>query len=270
MDSGIGGDMGSDDHGSGRRVEMFATRRLGNIHPGDDLARCLVDAFRQDGREFATGDILVIAQKIVSKSEGRLVHLGTVVPSQRAKDLAVTCHKDPRVIELVLRESREVLRCRPGVIIVETHHGVVLANAGIDRSNIEQIAGDEWVLLLPENPDASCSALRQKIAETTGAQSGVITNDSLGRAWRNGTLGTAIGVSGVLALQDLRGQPDLFGYALQTTEVGTADEIAAAASLLMGQGAEGTPAVLISGLGSFLGDGVARDLVRKREGDLFR
>jgi len=262
--------MGSDDYVPGRSVELFATRRIGNIRPGDDLARHIVNAFRQDGRDFSTGDILVVAQKIVSKCEGRLVNLGTIVPSERAKELAAICQKDPRVIELVLRESREVLRCRPGVIIVETHRGVVLANAGIDRSNVEQTDDGEWVLLLPENPDASCSALRQKIAEITGAQIGVIINDSLGRAWRNGTIGTAIGVSGVRALQDLRNQPDLFGYALQTTEVGTADEIAAAASLVMGQAAEGTPAILISGLDRFLNEGIAQDLVRKREGDLFR
>ena len=263
--------MGSDDHVSGRTVELFATRRIGNIRPGDDLARHVVNAFRQDGRDFTTGDILVVSQKIVSKCESRLVNLATIVPSERAKELAATCQKDPRVIELVLRESREVLRCRPGVIIVENHRGVVLANAGIDRSNVEQTIGDgEWVLLLPENPDASCKALREKIAEITGAQIGVIINDSLGRAWRNGTVGTAIGVSGIRALQDLRNQPDLFGYALQTTEVGTADEIAAAASLVMGQAAEGTPAILISGLDRFLNEGVAQDLVRKREGDLFR
>ncbi len=262
--------MGSDDYVPGRSVELFATRRIGNIRPGDDLARHIVNAFRQDGRDFSTGDILVIAQKIVSKCEGRFVNLGTIVPSERAKELAAICQKDPRVIELVLRESREVLRCRPGVIVVENHRGVVLANAGIDRSNVEQTGGGEWVLLLPENPDASCSALRQKIAEITGAQIGVIINDSLGRAWRNGTVGTAIGVSGVRALQDLRNQPDLFGYALQTTEVGTADEIAAAASLVMGQAAEGTPAILISGLDRFLNEGIAQDLVRKREGDLFR
>jgi coenzyme F420-0:L-glutamate ligase/coenzyme F420-1:gamma-L-glutamate ligase len=262
--------MGSDNHVSNRSVELFATRRIGKIRPGDDLARHVVNAFRQDGREIATGDILVIAQKIVSKCEGRFVNLGTVAPSERAKELAATCQKDPRVIELVLRESREVLRCRPGVIIVENHRGVVLANAGIDRSNVEQTADGEWVLLLPENPDASCRALREKIAEITGAQIGVIINDSLGRAWRNGTLGTAIGVAGVCAVQDLRNQPDLFGYALRTTEVGTADEIAAAASLVMGQAAEGTPAILISGLGRFLGEGIGQDLVRKREGDLFR
>jgi coenzyme F420-0:L-glutamate ligase/coenzyme F420-1:gamma-L-glutamate ligase len=262
--------MGSDNHGSGRSIELFATRRITNIRPGDDLASRIVNAFRQDGRDFTTGDILVVAQKIVSKCEGRLVNLDTIVPSERAKELAGTCQKDPRVIELVLRESREVLRCRPGVIIVENHRGIVLANAGIDRSNVEQTGGGECVLLLPENPDASCKALRQKIAEITGAQIGVIINDSLGRAWRNGTVGTAIGVSGVRALQDLRSQPDLFGYALQTTEVGTADEIAAAASLVMGQASEGTPAVLISGLDRFLNEGVAQDLVRKRDGDLFR
>jgi coenzyme F420-0:L-glutamate ligase/coenzyme F420-1:gamma-L-glutamate ligase len=259
-----------DDQPRRRCVEFFTTRQLGKIAPGDDLGSRIVDAFGKDSLNFATGDILVVAQKIVSKAEGRYVALSNVLPSDRAHELAGVCKKDPRLVELVLRESREVLRCRPGVIIVENHRGVVLANAGIDRSNIDQSDHDERVLLLPSDPDASCAALRKRIADLTGAQVGVIINDSIGRAWRNGTHGTAIGVSGVRALQDLRGQPDLFGYVLQTTEVGTADEIAAAASLLMGQGAEGTPVVLISGLQALLGDGKAKDLIRKRAEDLFR
>ena len=258
-------------HRPGRRVvEFFTTGQLGKIAPGDDLAERIVEAFGKESVDFASGDILVVAQKIVSKAEGRYVALNSISPSDRARELAEVCNKDPRLVELVLRESREVLRCRPGVIIVENYHGVVLANAGIDRSNIEQGEDGERVLLLPSDPDATSAALRERIAALTGARIGVIVNDSIGRAWRNGTHGTAIGASGVRALQDLRGQPDLFGYKLQTTEVGTADELAAAASLLMGQGAEGRPAVLISGLPELLGEGCAKDLVRKRALDLFR
>lgn len=262
--------MGSNGAPRMRRVELFATSRLGNIHPGDDLGSSIVEAFHKDLVDFSTGDILVVAQKIISKAEGRFIDLESVAPTPRAHELALICQKDPRLVELVLRESREVLRCRPGVIIVENRNGVVLANAGIDRSNVEQQDGKERVLLLPENPDASCLLIRNRIVELTGAQIGVVINDSIRHAWRTGTQGTAIGVSGLRALQDLRGRPDLFGYALQTTEVGTADEIAAAASLLMGQGAEGTPAVLIVGLSDFFGDGRASDLIRKREEDLFR
>lgn len=251
-------------------VELIATRQLGMIRPGDDLARSIVDAFRRETTDLRDGDVLVLAQKIVSKAEGRHVVLASVTPSARAEELAAVCQKDPRLIELVLRESRDVLRCIPGVIIVENHQGIVLANAGIDRSNIDQDGGGERVLLLPENPDASAAGIRARIGELAGVAVGVVINDSIGRAWRNGTTGTAIGVSGIAALRDLRGHPDLFGYQLQTSELGTADEVAAAASLLMGQSAEGTPAVIVRGLQGIRAEGRAADLIRPRSKDLFR
>jgi coenzyme F420-0:L-glutamate ligase/coenzyme F420-1:gamma-L-glutamate ligase len=212
----------------------------------------------------------VLAQKIVSKAEGRYAALADITPSPRAVELAATCEKDARLVELILRESREVLRCVPGVIVVETRHGYVLANAGIDRSNVSQESDGERVLLLPADPDASAAALRRRLADLSGIDVGVIINDSLGRAWRNGTVGTALGVSGVVALEDLRGQSDLFGFALRTTEVGIADEIAAAASLLMGQSGEGRPVVLVRGLAHVRGEGSGRDLQRPRTKDLFR
>lgn len=258
-------------HGAGpARLELLAPGGLPLVAPGDDLARLIADAFAAEAVALRDGDVLVLAQKIVSKAEGRYAVLEEVEPSARAVELARTAGKDPRVVELVLRESREVLRCVPGVIIVETRHGVVLANAGIDRSNVDQAAGGERVLLLPEDPDGSCRDLRRRLAALTGADVGVIINDSLGRAWRNGTVGTALGVSGLPALADLRGSPDLFGYDLRTTDVANADEIAAAASLLMGQSGEGRPVVLVRGLPHPRGDGAGRDLLRPRNKDLFR
>jgi coenzyme F420-0:L-glutamate ligase/coenzyme F420-1:gamma-L-glutamate ligase len=250
------------------RVELVAPR-MGMVEPGTDLPPFIVAALRGESVSLEHGDILVLAQKIVSKAEKRYVDLADIVPSARALDLARTCEKDPRLVELVLREAKDVLRCVPGVIIVENHHGVVLANAGIDRSNVEQGHG-ERVLLWPRDPDASCAAIRAGLKEISGADVGVVINDSIGRAWRNGTVGTAIGASGVPALQDLRGRADLFGVQLQTTEVGWADEVAAAASMLMGQSAEGTPVVLVRGLRPAHRDGRAADLIRPRAKDLFR
>ncbi|PWC94112.1 coenzyme F420-0:L-glutamate ligase [Azospirillum sp. TSO5] len=258
-------------HGTGSaRLELLAPGNVPLVAPGDDLARLIVDAFAAEAVELRTGDVLVLAQKIVSKAQGRYAALEEVEPSARAVELARTAGKDPRIVELVLRESREVLRCVPGVIVVETRHGVVLANAGIDRSNVDQSGSGERVLLLPEDPDGTCRDLRRRLADLTGADVGVIINDSLGRAWRNGTVGTALGVSGLPALEDLRGSPDLFGYDLRATDVAAADEIAAAASLLMGQSNEGRPVVLVRGLRHPRGDGAGSDLLRPREKDLFR
>jgi coenzyme F420-0:L-glutamate ligase / coenzyme F420-1:gamma-L-glutamate ligase len=214
-------------------------------------------------------DVLVFAQKIVSKAEGRIVELHTVRPSGRAQALADRTGKDPRVVELILAESQEVLRSRPGAIIVSHRLGFVMANAGIDQSNV-RVEGREAALLLPLDPDASCASLRQRFNELTGVNVGVIINDSHGRAWRNGTVGVALGVAGLPGLLDLRGKPDLFGRALRITEVGIADEIAAAASLLMGQSDEGLPVVLMRGLKQSRGDGNAQELVRPRDQDLFR
>jgi coenzyme F420-0:L-glutamate ligase/coenzyme F420-1:gamma-L-glutamate ligase len=237
------------------------------IAAGDDLAAIIAKALRDADLVLAAGDVLVLAQKIVSKAEGRLVDLATIVPSPRAVALAEETGKDARLVELVLSESTEVLRHRPGVLIVAHKLGLVLANAGIDRSNVD---GREHVLLLPRDPDRTCAELRRAIAATTGVEVGVMIIDSIGRAWRNGTIGTAIGVAGLPGLLDLRATPDLFGRPLETTEVGLADELAAAASLVMGQAGEGTPVVLARGLGYGRRDGTARELVRAREKDLFR
>jgi coenzyme F420-0:L-glutamate ligase/coenzyme F420-1:gamma-L-glutamate ligase len=237
------------------------------IAAGDDLAAIIVKALRDADLALAAGDVLVLAQKIVSKAEGRSVDLATVTPSPRAVALAEETGKDFRVVELILAESTEVLRHRPGVLIVAHKLGLVLANAGIDRSNVD---GREHVLLLPRDPDRSCAELRRAIAAGTGVEAGVVIIDSIGRAWRNGTIGTAIGVAGLPGLLDLRGTPDLFGRPLETTEVGLADELAAAASLVMGQAGEGTPVVLARGLGYGRRDGTASELIRVREKDLFR
>jgi coenzyme F420-0:L-glutamate ligase / coenzyme F420-1:gamma-L-glutamate ligase len=237
------------------------------IAAGDDLAAIIATSLRDAGLALAADDVLVLAQKIVSKAEGRSVDLATVTPSPRAVTLGKETGKDARIVELILAESTEVLRHRPGVLIVAHKLGLVLANAGIDRSNVD---GGEQVLLLPRDPDRSSAELRRDIAAATGVEVGVMIIDSIGRAWRNGTIGTAIGVAGLPGLLDLRGTPDLYGRPLETTEVGLADELAAAASLVMGQVGEGRPVVLARGLGYGRRDGTARELVRPREKDLFR
>jgi coenzyme F420-0:L-glutamate ligase/coenzyme F420-1:gamma-L-glutamate ligase len=251
------------------RIVMTALPGLPKVREGDDLAALIVAAAADCGEALEDGDIVVVAQKIVSKAEGRMVDLTRVDASDAARDMAVVCDKDPRQMELVLAEASEVMRARRGVVIVALHNGMVLANAGIDRSNVDA-EGEDHVLLLPADPDASSAALRDRLEAISAARVGVIIADSIGRAWRLGTIGTAIGAAGVRCLTDLRGAPDLNGRLLQTTDVGTADELAAAASILMGQAAEGTPVVLIRGAASALGEGRAVDLVRPVGMDLFR
>jgi coenzyme F420-0:L-glutamate ligase / coenzyme F420-1:gamma-L-glutamate ligase len=236
------------------------------VAAGDDLVTLTLAALSRAGVTPCAGDVLVYAQKIVSKAEGRSVDLRDVKPSARAFELAGQADKDPRLVELILSESVDVVRVRTGVIIVEHRSGLILANAGIDRSNV----GDERVLLLPRDADASARGLRDGLAARGGFDVGVLIIDSIGRAWRNGTVGTAIGASGLITLHDLRGTPDLFGRALETTEVGRGDEIASAASLVMGQAAEACPIVLLSGLSPAPGSGSARDLLRPKAKDLFR
>jgi len=246
------------------------------IQPGDDLSALILQSLISNHQSLQTGDILVLAQKIVSKAEGRRVYLSEVVPTPRAQSLATQIEKDPRLVELILQESREVLRTRPGLIIVEHRLGFVCANAGIDHSNVEPSSSkdfnrsDEWVLLLPENPDASAERLRAKLEVETGTRIGIMIIDSHGRAWRSGTVGVAIGFSGLPGLVDLRGQPDLTGRILQVTQVGAADELAAAASLVMGQAAEGTPVVRVRGFPYALREGSLQELIRPKEMDLFR
>ena len=253
-------------------LRVVALAGIPQVRPGDDIAALILDALKKSGLTLERGDILVIAQKIVSKAEGRLVDLATVAPSPRAQSLAAEVDKDPRLVELILRESTEVVRHRKNVLVVAHRSGYVLANAGIDASNVGEGEGDgdNHVLLLPEDCNRSCREIRKRLADRTGMEIAVVINDSLGRAWRNGTVGTALGAAGLPALLDLAGTPDLYGRKLRTTEVGIADEIAAAASLLMGQAGEGTPVVLLRGLKLPARDGSAQELIRPREIDLFR
>jgi coenzyme F420-0:L-glutamate ligase/coenzyme F420-1:gamma-L-glutamate ligase len=249
-------------------VGIAALAGIPHVRPGDDIADIILQGLASSGMALQRGDIVVIAQKIVSKAEGRMVDLRSVMPSARATELAAEVDKDPRLVEMILRESTEVVRNRKGVLVVAHRNGTVLANAGIDASNV---AGDDHhVLLLPQDCDRSCREIRARLAKATGIEPGVIIIDSLGRAWRNGTVGVALGAAGLSALLDLRGAPDLFGRGLRSTQVGIADEIAAAASLLMGQADEGTPVVVLRGVRLPDGDGSAADLHRARELDLFR
>jgi coenzyme F420-0:L-glutamate ligase/coenzyme F420-1:gamma-L-glutamate ligase len=251
-------------------VTLTALSGLPDVGPGDDLAELLAAALAGEGIRLVTGDILVIAQKIVSKSEGRMVHLSDVRPGRQALEVAAVTGKDPRVVELILQESEAISRMRPGLLIVRHRLGFTSANAGIDRSNVAQEGESETVLLLPRDPDVSAARLRHALSERLGTAPGVIISDSHGRPFRLGTVGVAIGVAGLPALWDRRGEVDLYGYHLQHTEVGTADEIASAASMVMGQAAEGTPAVLVRGLQLPPREGQAADLIRAKEHDLYR
>lgn len=238
------------------------------VTAGADLTAVLTGALHRAQLTLCDGDIVALAQKIVSKAEGRQLPLAAVVPSSRAETIAREACKDPRLVELILRESRQVLRVKPGIIIVEHRLGCIMANAGIDQSNVP--GGDGSVLLLPEDPDASARRLRDALRNRCGVDVGVLIIDSFGRAWRLGVTGTAIGVAGFPALVDLRGSRDREGRVLQVTQVGAADELAAAASLVMGQAAEGTPAVLARGFPYALREDSAASLLRSEAEDLFR
>jgi coenzyme F420-0:L-glutamate ligase / coenzyme F420-1:gamma-L-glutamate ligase len=242
------------------------------IQTGDDLVSIIMAGLERSSLQLLDGDLVVLAQKIVSKSEGRWANLKDVEPSSRAMEMAVQVEKDPRLVELILRESRNILRTRPGTIIVEHRLGFVCANAGIDHSNVagEGDQAGEWVLLLPEDPDRSAGSLRKSLEMHYGVRLGVLIIDSHGRAWRNGTVGVAIGLSGLPGLLDLRGRPDLFGYQLRITQVGVADELAAAASLVMGQAAEGNPVIHVRGFPYQLREASLAELLRLKEQDLFR
>ncbi len=242
------------------------------IRQGNDLADIIVHALSETNIQLEDNDILVFAQKIVSKAEGRAVNLATVTPSPHAVELGAQTEKDPRVVELILQESNEVLRTRVGAIIVEHKLGFVCANAGIDHSNVAGLGDsvEELVLLLPQNPDQSAEKMRDEVESKTGKKIGILIIDSHGRAWRNGTVGVTIGIAGLPGLQDLRGQPDLFNYTLQVTQVGVADELAAAASLMMGQAAEGTPVVHVRGFPYKMREASLKELIRPKELDLFR
>jgi len=245
-----------------RELRVVPLRGIPELEDGDDLGALLVDAAaRAGGLEHA--DVLVVAQKAVSKVEGRVVQLAGIEPSSRARELAGDT--DPRRLEVILREAREVLRVRPPLVIAETRHGFVCASAGVDASNAK---GPDTLVLLPVDPDASAAALRDAVRQRCGVEIGVIVSDSFGRAWRRGTTDVALGVAGTAAIVDLAGQLDSAGYELHATEIAVADEIAGAAQLVMGK-TDGIPAAIVRGL-QLGGDGLGSELVMPRERDLFR
>jgi len=251
-------------------LTLTAIPDLPLVEPGDDLAAILIDGLARAGIAPAARDVLVVAQKVVSKAESRYRDLGAVTPSDRARDLARAVDKDPRLVEVILSESEEVVAHKPGVLVVAHRLGFVLANAGIDRSNVRPEPGAERVLLLPENPDASAAALKARLDAHFKIELAVIVSDSLGRAWRNGVTGIALGAAGLPALRDMIGRKDLFGRTLDVTQTGFADDIAAAAALVMGQADEGLPAVLLRGLAWHEPASDARALLRPKDEDLFR
>ena len=243
-------------------LRVVPLRGIPELEEGDDLGAFIADAAGRAGG-LERDDVLVVAQKAVSKVEGRVVQLAGIEPSDQARELAGDT--DPRRLEVILREAREVVRARPPLVIAETPHGFVCASAGVDASNAK---GPDTLVLLPVDPDASAAALRDAIRQRLGVDVGVIVSDSFGRAWRRGTTDVALGVSGIAALVDLAGQRDAAGYELHATEIAVADEIAGAAQLVMGK-TEGIPAAIVRGVW-LRGDGRGSDLVMPRERDLFR
>ena len=256
--------------GSPADLRLIALPDFPQVSSGDDLAGMTVEALTRAGRKLHPDDVLVFAQKVISKAEGRRVDLATVVPGEAAIELSRTVQKDPRLVELVLSESRRVVRAAKDVLIVEHRLGLIMANAGIDQSNVADPADGEFALLLPADPDASAERLRQRLTALTGCAPAVVVSDSFGRPWRVGTVGVAIGCAGFASTLDLRGHTDLFGRELRVTVVGHADEIASAASILMGQTSEATPVVLIRGLSPQAPHQPAAALIRPAQLDLFR
>ena len=251
-------------------VEILAVPGIPLVREGDDLVALISEGLTRGGIVPRGGDVFVLAQKIVSKAEGRMVDLATVKPSAEAIELANKVQKDPRLVELILSESVRVVRARPNVLIMEHRLGFVMANAGLDQSNVASPDGPQQALLLPVDPDGSAEKLKTRLSQQFGVPLAVVINDSFGRAWRRGTCGVAIGAAGLPSLMDLRGSPDLFGRTLQVSITGHADEIAAAASLVMGQGAEGQPVVIVRGLTWRGPDNGASELVRPAAEDMFR
>ena len=253
------------------RLSLTALVGIPLVQAGDDLARLIGDALRHSAISLENGDILVVAQKIVSKAEGRIVDLANIPPSPAALKYAQMVNKDPRLVEVVLRESEEVLKVAQNALITVHRLGFVMANAGVDQSNVDHAGTEDGtVLLLPENPDGSAAALRSAIEAEWGTMIGVVISDSFGRPWRKGVTGVALGAAGVPSLRNLVGEPDLFGRRLRISEHAAADDIASAASLLMGQGAEGLPVVHIRGLHYEEPDLPASGLIRPKHQDVFR
>ncbi|HEY2987091.1 MAG TPA: coenzyme F420-0:L-glutamate ligase [Candidatus Binatia bacterium] len=250
------------------RLEVIGLEGIGEARPGDSIGRLIVEACARHGLTLADGDIVVVAHKIVSKTEGRIVRLSDVEPSARALELARELNKDARQVEVILRESRRVIRKGGTALIVETHHGFICANAGVDLSNV----GLGQAALLPRDPDLSARKIRQEIKERLPqlkAAPGVIISDSFGRAWRLGTVDVAVGVAGLEPLRDDRGTVDGYGYELRAALAAVADELAAAAELVMGK-KDGVPVVLIRGYAGKGEDGSAQELLRPEAEDLFR
>ena len=245
-------------------LEILSVRGIPEVHPGDDPASLIARAAEDDFLK--TGDIVVVTHKVVSKAEGRLVDLATVEPSALAKGFAARYDKDPRQIEVVLRESKRIVRMDRGIIISETHHGFVCANAGVDASNIP---GDETVCLLPLDPDASARRLRDALTSLAGGDLAVVVSDSFGRAWRHGITNVAIGVAGMQPLADYRGERDPHGHPLTASVLAVADEIAAAAELVMGK-TKGIPVAVVRNYPYERGSGTGQDLLMEPERDLFR
>jgi coenzyme F420-0:L-glutamate ligase / coenzyme F420-1:gamma-L-glutamate ligase len=252
-----------------RSLTLTALAGLPLIKPGDDLAALLIAALQRMRIVPQNKDIIVIAQKVVSKAEGRFVDLKSIVPSPRAIALAEEVNKDARLVEVILSESDEIIRKQRDILIVAHRLGFIMANAGVDQSNVGG-EGDEQVLLLPRDPDASAAALKTRLDREFGVDLGIVINDSFGRPWRYGVVGVTLGAAGLPVLGNMIGKPDLFGRKLRVTEIAVADEIAAAASLLMGQGAEGQPAVLLRGLDWDAPATAASVLLRPKQTDLFR
>ena len=251
-------------------LSLTAVNNIPLIKPGDKLADIIHKGIGDDGFALCDHDVVVVAQKVVSKAEGQLVKLGDVTPGEQALELAKEVDKDPRLVELILAESKRVVRTKPGVLIVEHRSGIVMANAGIDHSNVSGLDDDDYVTLLPKDADESAANLRHALQKMTGKNIAVVINDSVGRAWRMGTVGIAIGCSGLLPLRDLRGQEDLFGTVLAVSETADADSLASAACLLMGEAAEGSPVIIIRGYLPVESGDTSKMLIRAASEDMFR
>jgi coenzyme F420-0:L-glutamate ligase/coenzyme F420-1:gamma-L-glutamate ligase len=247
------------------RYEVIGIAGIGEVRPGDDIARLIVEAATAQATALATHDALVVGQKVVSKAEGRVLRLPDVDPSPATRRMADALGRDPRLLEVILRESRRVVRMDKGVIITETHHGWICANAGVDQSNVDT----DTVALLPEDPDRSARALRERLLALTGAEVSVIIADTFGRPWREGLTNVAIGVAGMAALRDYIGEPDSAGRPLQATILAVADELAGAAEIVMGK-LDRVPAAIVRGLRLEPGDGGSKPLLRDPARDLFR
>ena len=248
-----------------RRLELIGVEGLGEIQPGDSLGGLICEACGRQDIELQDDDVLVIAQKIVSKSEGQIIHLDEIQPSPRAVELAQKLDKEPALVEVILRETRKIIRMGGRAFIVETHHGFICANAGVDQSNV----GQRRVTLLPKDPDGSARAIRSEIQRRAGKHPAVIISDSFGRPWRVGTVNVAVGVAGLKPIKDERGMTDRYGYQLRAAVAAIGDEMAAAAELAMGK-SDGVPVVVVRGCAVSQGEGSVRELLRSETEDLFR